>query len=94
MRVKVKLLGISNPPAAFQGQKEVSMDFSGNYMRDLLWQFVSGMDSKTKGIFLSENGEISSYLFIIINGIAVSDSNRLNLPLKEGDLIELVFASG
>jgi len=94
MKVKVKIIGVSEPPPEFEGQKEVPMDFPGNSVGDLIQRILSGMDSESRGIFLNEQGEISPDLSIIVNGITVSYSNRFNLRLKEGDLVELVSAPG
>ena len=46
------------------------------------------------GIFLDEKGDVSSDLMIIVGGIAVTDSNRMNFRLEEGDLVELVSSPG
>ncbi len=46
------------------------------------------------GIFLDERGDVSSDLMIIVGGMAVTDSNRLNFRLKQGDLVELVSSPG
>jgi hypothetical protein len=94
MKVTVKLVGVPELPPTYEGQKEVAVDFPGNSVGDLIHHFLSRMDSKTKGIFLDEKREITPDLFIIVNGFAVSGSNRFNLPLKEGDLIELVSSAG
>jgi sulfur carrier protein ThiS len=94
MKVKIKLIGIPKPPPGFESQKEIPMDCARNSVGDLLQQISSGMDMETRGIFLTERGEISSDLAIIVNGIAISYSARFNFQLKEGDLIELVSSPG
>jgi sulfur carrier protein ThiS len=94
MKVKVKLVGVSEPPSGFERSKEVPVDFSGGSLGDLIKHLLSGMDSKGREIFLNEQGGISADLVVIVNGIAVSESNRVNLRLKGGDLIELVSSPG
>jgi len=94
MKVRVKLIGIPKPPPGFQDQKEVSMDFSGNSVKDLIDQLISRMGSENRELFFSDHGDISSDLAIIVNGIVTSYSNRSNIRLKENDLIELVSAPG
>lgn len=94
MKVRVKLIGIPKPPPGFQGQKEGSVDFSGNSVKDLIDQLIFKMGSENRELFLSDRGDISPDLSIIVNGITVSYSNRFNLRLKEGDLVELVSAPG
>jgi sulfur carrier protein ThiS len=94
MKVKVKLVGIPEPPASFEGQQEVPVDLSGNTVKDLLHELVSRVSSKDRDLFFSDQGAISSDLASIVNGIMVSDSNRFNFRLKEGDLVELVSAPG
>ena len=94
MKVKVRIIGVSEPPEGFEGQKEVLMDFSGNSVKDLIDQLVSSLGSKNRELFLSDQGDLSSDLAVIVNGIATSYSNRSNFRLKENDLIELVSAPG
>jgi sulfur carrier protein ThiS len=94
MKVKVKLIGVSEPTPGFERSQEVPIDFPGNSLGGLVKHLLSGMDSDAREIFLNEQGGISPDLVVIVNGIAVTDSNRLNLRLKEGDLVELVFSPG
>jgi sulfur carrier protein ThiS len=94
MKVRVKIFGVSGPPAGFEGQKEVAMNCPGNSVGDLLAHLVSGADTETRGIFFNEQGGILTDLATIVNGIMISDSNRANFRLKEGDLIELVSSPG
>jgi sulfur carrier protein ThiS len=47
-----------------------------------------------KDLFLSGEGGISPDLVTLVNGFAVSDSNRFHLSLKEQDRIELVSSPG
>jgi sulfur carrier protein ThiS len=94
MKVKVKLVGVSEPPSGFERSKEVPVDFPRNSLGDLVKHLLSGMDSKGREIFLNEQGGISPDLVVIVNGIAVTDSNRFHLRLKEEDRIELVSSPG
>ncbi len=94
MWVRGKITGISKAIQGFDGQKETSVDFPGNSLGDFIRQISSGMDAKTRELFLLEPGEISPDLVTIVNGIAVSGSDRFHLRLTEGDRIELVSAPG
>jgi hypothetical protein len=94
MKVRVKLAGTSELPPSFQGQKEAQMNFPGNSVKDLIHHLASGAGSQMTGIFLDEKGDVSLDLMIIVGGIAVTDSNRVNLRLKEGDLVELISSPG
>ena len=94
MEIKVKLVVTSELPPSFQGQKEAQVNFPGSSVKDLIHHLASGAGSQMSGIFLDEKGDISSDLMIIVGGIAVTDSNRLNLCLKEGDPVELVSSPG
>jgi hypothetical protein len=94
MKVRVSLVGTSELPPSFQGQKEAQVSFLGSSVRDLIHHLASGAGLEMSGIFLDEKGDVTSDLMIIVGGIAVTGSNRLNLLLKEGDLIELVSSPG
>jgi sulfur carrier protein ThiS len=94
MKVRVRLVGTSELPPSFQGQKEAQVSFPGSSVKDLIHHLASGAGSEMSGIFLDEKGDVSSDLVIIVGGIAVTDSNRANLRLKEGDLVELVSSPG
>jgi hypothetical protein len=94
MEVKVKLIGLSEPPPGFERSKELPIDFPGDSLGALIQQLVTGMGMETGGNFLDEQGGISTDLTTIVNGIMISDSNRGNFRLKEGDLVELVSSPG
>ena len=94
MRVRGKIAGISKAIQGFDGQKETSVDFPGSSLGDFILHISWRMDNKTRELFLLESGEISPDLVTIVNGIAVSGSNRFHLRLKEGDRIELVSSPG
>ena len=94
IKVKVKLIGVSEPTPGFERSQEVPIDFPGNSLGDLVKHLLSGMDSKGREIFLNEQGRISPDLVVIVNGIAVSDSSRFDLGLNEGDRIELISSPG
>jgi len=47
-----------------------------------------------KDLFLSGEEGISPDLVTLVNGAAISDSNRFHLRLGEGDRIELVSTPG
>jgi sulfur carrier protein ThiS len=94
MEVKVKIIGVPKVLPGFERQKEPPVNFSGDSVRDLIHLLSSEMDSETGSPFISDQGEISTDLAVIANGIMISDSNRANFRLREGDLVELVSAPG
>ena len=94
MKVRVKLIGISEPTPGFERAKEVPVDFPGNSLGELIQHILSGAGPEMKGLFLSGEGGISPDLVTLVNGLSVSDSNRFHLRLKEGDRIDLVSSPG
>jgi len=94
MKIKVRLVGTSELPPGFQGQKEAQVNFPGISVKDLVHHLSSGASSDLSEVFLDQNGDVSADLMIVVQGIAVTDSNRGNLRLKEGDLVELVSSPG
>lgn len=94
LKVKVKFWGMTELLSASEGEKEVQADFAGDTVNDLLHHLLSKADPEKKGIFLSDRGEITPDLLLIINGKMISDSTRFSQPLQEGDLIELALSSG
>ncbi len=94
MKVKVKLVGVSEPPPGFERSNEVSVDFPGNSLGELIQSILSKAGPEVKDLFLSGEEGISPDLVTLVGGIAVSDSNRFRLRLKEGDRIELVSSPG
>jgi hypothetical protein len=94
VEVKVKLWGIQELLPAFKGKDEVSVDFDGEIVKDLILYLFSNIESKKKGILFNDKGKMSSQVILILNGKIVSDWNRLNRRLRGGDFIELVLAPG
>ena len=94
MRIRVGLVGTSQLPLSFQGQKEAQVSFPGSTVEDLIHHLAAGADSGMSAVFLDEKGDVSSDLMIIVGGITVTGSSRLNLRLKEGDLVELISSPG
>jgi hypothetical protein len=94
MRVKIKFIGMPEPLPGFEDKKEVQVDFSGNSIKDLLHYLSPSIGPKQKEILLNEQGEISSMLFVCINGDYPLYSDRLNVTLRDNDFVELIFASG
>lgn len=94
MNVTLKIIGLSEPLPGFEGPGEVPVDFPGNSLGELIHHILSGAAPETKDLFLSGGEEISPDLVTIVNGIAVSDSNRFHLRLQEGDRIELISSPG
>ena len=89
MKVQVKLFGMPELPSVFEGEKEVTIDFSGDTVKDLLHHLFLKIGSGKNGIPFNDQGEISSYISILINENIIYDSNPLRL--KENDLIEIIL---
>jgi hypothetical protein len=94
MKVTLKIIGLSEPLPGFEQPGEVSVDFPGNSLGELIQSILSKAGPEVKDLFLSGDEGISPDLVTLVGGIAVSDSNRFNLRLKEGDRIELVSSPG
>lgn len=92
MKIKVKIVGIRRLPRAFEGRKEVLVDFPGGSVRDLLQHVFPNPAPDNIEIFLDYR--ISPDLGVVVNGTLISDSNRENFSLKEGDSVELISAPG
>ena len=94
MKVRIKFIGMLEPLPGFEDKKGVQVDFSGNSIKDLLHHLSLRIGPKQKEIFLNDQGEISSMLFVCINGDFPLYSDRLNARLRDEDFVELIFASG
>jgi sulfur carrier protein ThiS len=94
MKVRVKFIGMLELLPGFEDKKGVQVDFSGNSIKDLLHHLSLRIGPKQKEIFLNDQGEISSMLFVCINGDFPLYSDRLNARLRDEDFVELIFASG
>jgi len=94
MKVMVKIVGLSEPFRGFDRSKEVPVDFPGNSLGELVQHILSGAGPKMRDVFLDGERGFSPDLATLVNGLAVSDSNRFNLRLEEGDRIELVSSPG
>lgn len=94
MKVTVRIVGLSNPLPGFEASGEVPVDFPENSLGELIRRILSDASPEMKDLFLSDEERISPDLVTLLNGIAVSDSNRFHLRLKEGDRIELVSSPG
>jgi hypothetical protein len=92
MKIKVKIAGIRRLPRGFEGRKEVHVDFPGGSVRDLLQQLFPNPAPDNIEIFLDYR--ISPDLGVVVNGTLISDSNRDNFRLKEGDSVELISSPG
>jgi len=94
MRVKARIIGLSRPIPGFERQEEIPIEFAGESFMDLLLQVCHGMDPAMGVFFLDGQGGIPADLTVNINGRAVTDSNRANLRLKEGDRVEMISSPG
>jgi|YelNatPaOPRAMG01_1025707.scaffolds.fasta_scaffold49086_2 hypothetical protein len=94
MQVRVKLVGLTEIPRAFEKNKETHINFTGKTVSDLIQHIIKAVAPELRELFLNEDGVISSDLAIVVNGFWISGSNRSNMTLKENDLIELVSSPG
>jgi hypothetical protein len=94
MKVTVKIVGLAEPFPGFEQSEKVPVDFAGNSMGELIQYILSGAGPEMKDLFLSGEEGISPDLVTLVNGAAISDSNRFHLRLREGDRIELVSTPG
>jgi hypothetical protein len=94
MKVSIKIVGLAEPFPGFERWNAVPFDFPGNSLGELIKHILSGAGPEMKDLFLLGEGGISPDLTTLVNGIAVSDSNRFHLILKEQDRIELVSSPG
>ena len=94
MKVRVKFIGMPEPLPGFEDKKEVQVDFLGNSIKDLLHYLSLRIGPKQKEIFLNDQGETSSMVYVSINGDFPLYSDRLNARLRDNDFVELIFASG
>lgn len=94
MKVTVRIVGCSCLPAGMAGGKNLPVDFTGKTAGDLIEQLSGSGDAELRDVFFGEQGAISSDLAILVNGIMISDSNRGNFRLKEGDTVELISSPG
>jgi sulfur carrier protein ThiS len=94
MKVGIKFIGMPEPLPDFEDSKEVQVDFSGNTIKDLLHHLSLRIGPKQREILLTDQGEISSMVYVCINGHFPLYSDRLNARLRDDDFVELIFASG
>ncbi len=94
MKITVKLIGASELPPGFKEHREVPVDLSGNSVKDLIHQLFSKIGPEHKRIFLPGRDEISPDLYVVVNGIMISSSNRFEFPLTEGDTVDLILGPG
>ena len=94
MKVRVKFFGMPESLAIFENGREFQVDFPADTLKDLLNYLLSKIGHEEKNIFLNDQGDISSELWILINGRLITDSNRLRQRLHENDLIEIIPAPG
>ena len=94
MKVKAKIIGLSQPIPGFEGPKEIPVEFAGISLMGLLLHISSGMDSEVRELFLDDFGGISADQQGDHQRNRGNGSNRGNLRLKEGDLVEMVSSPG
>ncbi len=94
MKVKVKFSAIPGLVSLFEGRKEVKLDFRGRILKDLLDHLTLKVGPKNKEIFLSDKGEISPHILVLINGRPIRGLNRVRKMLRENDVVELTLPLG
>ena len=63
-------------------------------IRDLIFNLFSDVDPKKREMILDDRGKISLDLNIVLNGRIVSEPDRFDRHLREGDFVELILGSG
>ncbi len=94
MKVTLNLQGVLGFLSAFKDQEGTYADFTGDTIGDVLNHILSKMKSTEKHMLVDEQGEPSPELLVFLNGNPLYDSNRMEQPLREGDVIELSVSSG
>ena len=94
MKVRIEVTGMPEPLPGFEDRKVVQVDFAGNTVKDLLHHLSLRIGPKQREILLTDQGEISSMVYVCINGHFPLYSDRLNARLRDDDFVELIFASG
>ena len=94
MKVAVKFSAMPDLVSIFKGKNEVQVDFTGDTVKDLLDHLSLKIDSKKKGIFFNDQGEISPHVLVLINGRPISGLDRLGQRLRENDVVELTLPLG
>ena len=92
MKVKVKFSAIPELVSLFEGRKDIQLDFPGRTLKDLLDHLILKVGPKKKGIFLSDTGEVSPHILVLINGRPIRGLNRVGKMLRENDVVELALA--
>lgn len=94
MKVKVKFSTIPELVSLFEGRKDIQLDFPGRTLKDLLDHLALKVGPKKKGTFLSDKGEISPHILVLISGRPIPGLNRLSERLRENDVVELTLPLG
>jgi hypothetical protein len=97
MKVKVKFSAIPELVSLFGGRKDIQLiqlDFPGRTLKDLLDHLALKVGPKKQGIFLSDKGEISPHILVLINGRPIRGLNRVGRMLRENDVVELALPLG
>lgn len=94
MKVTVKFSAIPGLLSIIKDVKEVQVDFTGNTVKDLLYQLAVKVGPGKKDIFLDGRGRMSPHVLVLINGKPVSGSNQRGQKLQENDVVELTLPLG
>jgi sulfur carrier protein ThiS len=94
MKVTVKFSAIPELLSIFKDEKEVEVDFTGDTVKDLLHNLFLKIGPKKGGIFVNDQGEISPWVSVLINGRYIFSSSRLSQKLQENDVVELTLSLG
>jgi sulfur carrier protein ThiS len=92
MRVTVKFY--PELIAIFKGKKEVRVNFPGETLKDLLHYLALKGSPEKSNVLLTDKGEISPYILVLINGKYIPGSDPHSRRLRENDLIELTLDLG
>lgn len=94
MRVNIQVLALPMLSEAL-GAKELTVDFEGEAVADLLDHLVLRYGQKAKKALQDESGQLDMSIQILLNGKEWITHDRLDTRLKEGDSIAfMLLAAG
>jgi len=94
VRVNIQVLALPMLSEAL-GAKELTVDFEGEAVADLLDHLVLRYGQKAKKALQDESGQLDMSIQILLNGKEWITHDRLDTRLKEGDSIAfMLLAAG
>jgi MoaD family protein len=90
MRVNLKILGLPTLSKVI-GKKELSVNFEGETVNDLIGYIVKRYGRKAEEAFLNEEGKLDITIQVLLNGREWITHDRLDTVLKDGDSVALML---